>query len=143
MCEHAGSATPSHRDDQAVQETARGHTDAPATAIDAGSRVEVCGRINRQQMTSQQQSAEIIRPSVIARASEYLHEDGLRDGESAVRGDQLSHPPIHGTAGRPIELHPGRGVGEDHAAPRGARSCGTSSIARAPRMDNASSRLIG
>ena len=82
-------------------------------------------------------------PSIIARAGEYLHEHGLGDGEGGVGGDQLSHPPIHGTARRPIELHPGRGVCKDHAAPRGARSSGTSSIARAPRMDNASSRLIG
>jgi hypothetical protein len=77
-------------------------------------------------MRSQQQPAEILRTSVIACASKYLHEHGLGDGERAVGGDQLRHPPIHAAARRPIELHAGRGVGEDHAAPRGAPSSGTS-----------------
>jgi hypothetical protein len=43
---------------------------AQATSVDAGSRVEVRGRIERE-MTSQQQPTEIIRPSVIACAAKY------------------------------------------------------------------------
>lgn len=78
-------------------------------------------------MTPQQQPTQITRPSVIACASEHLHEHGFGDGKGAAGGDQLGHPPIHGAARRPVELHPGRGVGvgKDHAAPRGARSSGT------------------
>jgi hypothetical protein len=94
-------------------------------------------------MTSQQQPTEIIRSSLIACAGQYLYEHGLGDGKRAVRGDELGHPPIHGTARRPVELHPGGGIGEDHAVPRGERSSGTSSMAPAPRLDSASSRLIG
>jgi hypothetical protein len=129
LSEHAGSPTPCHRDDQAVQEAARGHHDATTATtatLDTGSHIEICSRINRQQMRSQQQPAEILRTSVIACASKYLHEHGLGDDERAVGGDQLRHPPIHAAARRPIELHAGRGVGEDHAAPRGAPSSGTS-----------------
>ncbi len=120
LCENAGPTTPGHRDDQAVQKAARRHPDTTALSVDARSRIEVSGRVERQEMAPQQQPTKIFRPSVITCAGKYLHEHGLGDGEGAAGGDQLGHPPIHRTARRPVELRPGGRVGEDHAAPRGA-----------------------
>jgi len=48
--------------------------------------------------------------------------------------DELGESDIDGASGRPVELDPGRGVGQDYAMGRGSVSAGMSSSAWAPRI---------
>src|SRR5215469_122560 len=129
--------------DHAVDQPPRGDAGLPAAAVDTGCAVEVGGRIKAVQMEPEQKTAKINLPCVAARPGQDLHDDGLSDGDRAFGRDQLGQAKIGRAPGGPVVFDPGGRVGEDHAASGGRVSPGGSPMACAPRIANASSRVIG
>jgi len=68
---------------------------------------------------------------------EDLHHHWFGHRDSTVVGDELGESDIDGASGGPVELDPGRGVGQDYAMGRGSVSAGMSSSAWAPRIARA------
>jgi len=115
----------------------------PASSVDARRCVEVHGRVESQEVEAHEQTTQVTFPLIAARAGDHLHDHGFRHRNSVVAGDELREAFVDRAASRPVVLHPRRGVDEDHGASAGVTSLGIWSIACAPRIANASSRVIG
>ena len=129
--------------DHAVDHAARGHSDSPAGSVDASRCIEVHRGIEPQQTEATKQSTEVLLAGSATRPGDDLHDDGLGDGDVVFGSDEPSETLVDRAFCCPIELHPRRGVDQDHPRFAGAVSSGTSSSAPAPRMASASSRVIG
>ena len=127
----------------AVNQAAGRDTGLPAPAVDEHGAVEVGSGIEAAETESQQQTAQVGLAGVAAGPGEHLHNHWFSDGDRPVGRDELAEAPVGGAPGGPVVFDPGRGVGQDHAAPWGRASAGISAIAWAPRMARASSRVIG
>ncbi len=128
----------------AVEKPARGDARLPATPVHRDSAIEVGHAVERQQMGPPEKSPQRRFALVCSGTRSDFGNDGLCHGKLAVSRDQFRESLIDDTAGGPVEFHPGRRIGEDHAAaPRGGRSAGISPIEFDPRIANASSRVIG
>ena len=75
-----------HRRDHAVDQTSRSDTDPAALAIDGYRTVEVGGWVKRQKMEPQEKPAELDLAPVGSSPGQYLHDDGLGDGQRPVTG---------------------------------------------------------
>lgn len=138
-----GPVTMGDRRDHAVDHSSGRHSDTSAGAVDTRRGIEVHRRVEPQETESEKQAAEVGFALVAAGPGDHLHHHWLGYRNVVVAGDELSETSIDRARGCPVVLHPGRGVDEDHAALVGATSFGIWSMACAPRIANASSRLIG
>lgn len=117
--EQGGVVAPGDGGDEAVDEAARSDSVVAALAVDPGGGFEVGCGVDRMEVKSLQQSAEVALAGVGACASEYLHDHRLGHRDRTVVGDQLGESDIDGASGGTVELDPGRGVRQDHAPGRG------------------------
>lgn len=78
-----------------------------------------------------------------AGAGSNLHEHRFGHCQFVAVADEFDHASINGTVGAAEEIDPRGGVGEDHAAPCGGSSVGTSNVGSEPCIASASSRVIG
>lgn len=90
-----------------------------------------------------QEPAQIELVAFVASTCGDFHHDGLGHRQRPILGDQIGDTPVDIAARRTVELHPRRGIDEDHASSDGGRSSGTEPMACAPRIASASSRDIG
>lgn len=141
--EEARFAAKRYRGDHAVDEAPRRYPLPPARAIDARRAVEVGGAVEAEKFEAQKKPTEVPFILVGPGPSQHLHNDRVGDDEWTILSDQVGEAYVDRTAGGPVVFDPRRGVGEDHQLPVGVVSSGISPMAWAPRMANASSRLMG
>ncbi len=99
MSQEARTLPPSDRSDHAIDESAWGDAVLPAPAIDADRTVEVHDRIEPAKVESQHQPTEVALTTLVTRANEYLHDDGLGDRDGALVNDEFGQSLIDGTFG--------------------------------------------
>lgn len=103
-----------YRGDHAVDQPSWSDADATATAIDASGPLEVCCDVDGQELEPKQQTAKVELSFVVASSGENLHHDGLGDRERSFGVDQVGETSVDCAARRPVVLHPGGCVSEDH-----------------------------
>ena len=123
------ASAPRDSRDHAVDHSTRGDARGTATTVDAHSAVEVGHGVKAQELEALQQPAQIGLSLLVARTGQHLHDDRLGDRHGTGGFDQFFEATMRETAGRPVVLDPGGGVGEDHAAARGGMSAGSSAMA--------------
>jgi hypothetical protein len=111
--------------------------------VDPHRAVGVRGRVKWQHGESQRQPPQVVLTLVAWRAGQNLHHYRLGGRHRAVSRDHLGQPLIRRAAGGPVVLHPRRRVGQDDDGSIGPVPAGSSEMACAPRMDRASSQVMG
>ncbi len=69
-----------------------------------------------------QKPAQIELVAFVASTCGDFHHDGLGHRQRPILGDQIGDTPVDIAARRTVELHPRRGIDEDHASSDGGRS---------------------
>lgn len=111
------TGTEGHGGDHAVDQAPGCHTRATTGTVDAGGALEVAHRVDRQPVHRPHHALQVDEPALVLGSGQHLHHHRLGDG-SLAEADQLHEPQVTGGAGGPVELHPGRGVHEDHGRRR-------------------------
>jgi hypothetical protein len=117
------SPAPGDGGDHAIDHSSGGDSLASATPINERCRIEICGRIETEQVEAQQRPTEVSFVTIVLRAGQDLH--GLRHGQWPVRFDERRQSTVNNAAGGPVEFNPRRSLSQQGSrVAAGTNICG-------------------